>query len=207
TTVHTSIDEPHKTIVVDITSVTNGIESGSQQVTATIIDDDGPTLSINNVTVTEKNSGQTVTATFSVSLSAASPQSITVDYYTADGTATAPADYVANSGTLTFPANSTTPQTIAIVVNGDNIDEMDETFIVNLSNPTRATIANGVGTGTILDNDNPPTVALNLASSSGAESVTPANLAVALSAVSRKTVTVDYAVNGGPATGGGVDYP
>src|SRR5207237_6034494 len=58
----------------------------------------------------------------------------------------------------------------------------------------------------ILDNDSPPTVAFNLASSSGAESVTPAILAVALSAPSGKTVTVDYAVNGGTATGGGVDY-
>src|SRR5439155_14268167 len=62
------------------------------------------------------------------------------------------------------------------------------------------------GTGTIIDNDNPPTVAFSLASSSGAESVTPANLAVALSTVSGKSVTVDYAVSGGTATGGGVDY-
>src|SRR5439155_2622027 len=59
---------------------------------------------------------------------------------------------------------------------------------------------------TINDNDNPPSVAFSLASSSGAESVTPANLAVALSTVSGKTVTVDYAVTGGTATGGGVDY-
>src|SRR5207247_1909598 len=103
-------------------------ESGTQQVTATIIDDDGPTISINNVTVTEGNTGSTTNATFSVSLSAASPQSITVDYSTANGTATAPADYVAKSGTLTFPANSTTPQTITIVVNGDIIDEIDESF-------------------------------------------------------------------------------
>src|SRR5205814_2604474 len=66
--------------------------------------------------------------------------------------------------------------------------------------------ANALGTGTILDNTNPPAVTFNLASSSGAKSVTPANLAVALSAVSGKTVTVDYAVNGGTATGGGVDY-
>src|SRR5213078_3982426 len=187
-------------------TVTNGTESGTQQVTATIIDDDGPTISINNVTVTEGNTGSTVNANFTVSLSAASPQSITVDYSTADGTATAPADYVAKSGTLTFPANSTTPQTISIVVNGDNIDEIDETFTVNLSNPTRATIANGAGTGTILDDDNPPIVAFSLASSSGAESVTTANLTVALSTVSGKTVTVDYAVSGGTATGGGVDY-
>src|SRR5213075_1808468 len=125
---------------------------------------------------------------------------------TADGTATAPPDYVAKSGTVTFPANSTTPQTITIVVNGDNIDEIDETFTVNLSNPVHATIANGTGTGTITDNDNPPSIAFSLASSSGAESVTPANLAVALSSVSGKTVTVNYAVSGGTATGGGVDY-
>src|SRR5438094_4882659 len=139
--------------------------------------------------VNEGSTGSTVNANFSVTLSAASPQTITVDYTTADGTATAPADYVAKSGTLTFPANSATPQTITVVVNGDNIDEIDETFTVNLSNPTRATIANGTGTGTILDNDNPPTVTFNLASSSGAESVTPANLAAALSAASGKTVT------------------
>src|SRR5213075_1956958 len=154
----------------------------------------------------EVNTGSTVNANFSVTLSAASPQSITIDYTTANGTATAPVDYVANSGTLTFPANSTTPQTVTIVVNGDNIDEIDETFTVNLSNPVHATIANGTGTGTITDNDNPPSVAFCLASSSGAESVTPANLVVALSAISGKTVTVDYAVTGGTATGGGVDY-
>src|SRR5205823_4639118 len=123
-----------------------------------------------------------------------------------DGTATAGTDYVAKSGTLTFPANSTAAQTITVVVNGDNIDEIDESFTVNLSNPARATIANGTGTGTITDNDNPPTVAFSLASSSGAESVTPANLVVALSAISGKTVTVDYAVGGGTAAGGGVDY-
>src|SRR5919197_6488170 len=195
-----------ETIVVDNASVTNGIESGTQQVTATITDDDGPTLSINNVTVTEGNTGSTVNATFSVTLSAASPQSITVDYSTADGTAAAASDYVAKSGTLTFPANSTSAQTITIVVNGDNIDEINETFTVNLSNPTRATIATGTGTGTITDDDNAPTVAFALSSSSGAESVTPANLAVTLSAPSGKTVTVSYAVTGGTATGGGVDY-
>src|SRR5881394_2481180 len=148
----------------------------------------------------------TVNANFSVSLSAASPQSITVDYSTADGTTSAPADYVAKSGTVTFPANSTTPQTISIVVNGDNTDEIDESFTVNLSNPLHATIATGTGTGTIIDNDNPPSVAFSLTSSSGAESVTPANLAVSLSAASGKTVTLNYAVSGGTATGGGVDY-
>src|SRR5207244_3186982 len=140
TAVQDALDETDETIIVDISSVTNGAESGTQQVTATITDDDGPAISINNVTVTEVNAGSTVNANFSLTLSAASPQSITVDYSTADGTATAPADYVAKSGTVTFPANSTTPQTITIVVNGDNSDEIDETFTVNLSNPVHATI-------------------------------------------------------------------
>ena len=192
TAVQDSIDETDETIIVDISSVTNGTESGTQQVTATITDDDGPTISINNVSVTEGNTGSTVNANFSVTISAASPQVITVNYASADGTATAGSDYVAKSGTVTFPANTTGSQTITVVVNGDNIDEANETFTVNLSNPAHATIANGTGTGTI--------------NSSGAESVTPANLAVALATASGKTVTVNYAVTGGTATGGGVDF-
>src|SRR6266516_656802 len=115
--------------------------------TASIIDDDGPGISINNVTVSEGNSG-TVNATFSVSLSAASPQIVTVDYSTADGTAAAPDDYLSKSGTLTFPANSTTPQTITVEVQGDTLDEVNETFAVNLSNPVHATIANVSSTAT-----------------------------------------------------------
>jgi len=206
TAVQDALDEVDETIIVDISSVTNGTESGTQQVTAVILDDDGPTISINNVTVTEGNTGSTVNANFTVSISAASPQIITVDYATADGTATAGSDYVAKSGTVTFPANTTGSQTITVVVNGDNIDEFNETFTVNLSNPVHATIATGAGTGTITDNDNPPTVAFSVSSSSGAESVSPAILAVALSTASGKTVNVNYAVTGGTATGGGVDY-
>src|SRR5205823_9212893 len=73
--------------------------------------------------------------------------------------------------------------------------------------PSNATLgATTVHTYTIQDNDATPTVAFTLASSSGSESVSPANLAVALSAASGRTVTVDYAVTGGTATGGGVDY-
>src|SRR5207253_3602918 len=95
TAVQDALDETDETIVVDISSVTNGTESGTQQVTAIIADDDGPSLSISNVTVTEGNTGQTVNANFTVTLSAASPQIVSVDYATADGTATAGSDYVA----------------------------------------------------------------------------------------------------------------
>lgn len=113
-----------------------------------------PSLSINDVTVTEENSG-TVNAPFAVALSSASGQVVSVNYTIANVTATAGSDYVSGSGTVTFPAGSTT-QTITVAVNSDLFDEPNETFLVNLSNATNATIADNQGQGTITDNDAAP---------------------------------------------------
>jgi hypothetical protein len=131
-----------------------------------------PVLAIDDVTVIEGNSG-TSNTTFTVSLSEASAQTVTVSYATAEGTATAGADYVTTSGTLTFPAG-TTSETVTVTVNGDVQDELDEIFFVNLSNPTNATVSDAQGKGTITDDDPPPdttapttTVALNPASPNG----------------------------------------
>jgi Tol biopolymer transport system component len=110
-------------------------------------------LSIGDVSVTEGNSG-TTTATFPVSLSFASTHTVTVQFATADGTAAAPSDYQAASGTLTF-APSITTQNISVTVNGDTALEPDETFNVDLSSPTGAAIANGQAVGTILNDDLP----------------------------------------------------
>src|SRR5205814_2734277 len=112
-----------------------------------------------DVTVSEGNSG-TTNANFTVTLSTASSKTVTVNYATADGTATAPSDYVSiPSTTLTFTPGQTT-KTIAVSVNGDIVDENDETFTVNLSNPTNATLSTATGTGTIIDDDAPPTITL-----------------------------------------------
>jgi hypothetical protein len=110
-------------------------------------------LSINDVTITEGNSG-TVTALFTVTLVPAASQETTVDYATADDTATVTgSDYVAASGTLTFDPGVVT-QTIAVTVNGDTLDEGNgEQFVVNLANPTNTTIQRGQGIGTIADDD------------------------------------------------------
>jgi uncharacterized repeat protein (TIGR01451 family) len=108
-------------------------------------------VAVNNVVVKEGNTG-TTNAIFTVSLAASSTQSITVNYATSNGTATASSDYVAKSGTLTFPAG-TTNQTITVVVNGDTLVEPDEVFYLNLSGAANAVIADGQGQGTILDND------------------------------------------------------
>src|SRR5439155_6862973 len=81
----------------------------------------------------------TADAVFTVILSTASGQTVTVNYSTADGTAAAGADYVAASGTLTFPPGSTT-QTIVVTVNGDTLNEANETFFVKLSSQVNAAL-------------------------------------------------------------------
>src|SRR5439155_9316068 len=94
-------------------------------------------LTINNVTVTANNTG-TVTAVFTVSLSAPSNLPVTVTYATADGTATAGGnDYVPIFATLTFAPGQTT-QTITVVVNPDMNKDADETFFVDLSGAVNA---------------------------------------------------------------------
>ena len=120
----------------------------------TIVNNDGaalPALSIGDLSVTEGNSG-TNTATFTVTLSAAADSTVSVSYATANGTATAGTDYVAQSGTLTFTAGQTS-NTIAIVVNGDTSVESNETFSVNLTSPVGATLADGQGIATITNDD------------------------------------------------------
>lgn len=112
-----------------------------------------PALSINNVTVGE-DAG---TATFTVTLSAASSQTVTVDYVTANGSASAGFDYTSTSGTLTFTPGDTS-EPIVVSVLQDFLDESNETFTVSLSAPSHATIADGQGIGTITITDDDPTL-------------------------------------------------
>ncbi|HUE74874.1 MAG TPA: S8 family serine peptidase [Pirellulaceae bacterium] len=114
-----------------------------------------PGLSINDVSVVEGNSG-TAALTFTITLSSASSQTVSVQYATADGSATAGSDYAAASGTLSFAAGVTS-QTITVSVLGDTVNEGNETFFVNLSTAVNAAIADSQGLGTILNDDVPPT--------------------------------------------------
>ena len=110
-------------------------------------------LSINDVSVIEGNAG-TTTANFTVFLDPPAAGTVTVDFATADGTATvADNDYVAASGTLTFTAGQTS-QPVAVTINGDTKFEANETYFVNLSNPTGGvSIGDGQGLGTIVNDD------------------------------------------------------
>jgi hypothetical protein len=112
-----------------------------------------PTLAIGNVADAEGNAGVTQ-FDFAVTLSALSATPVTVDWATADGLATtADNDYVAASGTLTFGPGGPLSQSISIDVLGDTAVELDEPFVVNLSNPSGATLLSAQGTGTILNDD------------------------------------------------------
>src|SRR6185369_9978123 len=160
---------------------------------------------LTDVTVTEGNSS-TTNAVFTVSLSAPSALPVTVNYATTDGTAGAGSDYVSTNGLLTF-APGTTNQTITVRVNGDLLNEANETFFVNLSNPTNATLGDSQGVGTI-NNDDPvvATIAINdVTVTEGSSGTTNAQFTVSLSAVSGQNVTVNFTTAGGTAVAGS-DY-
>jgi hypothetical protein len=168
------------------------------------IGDCKPEITINNVTVNEGNSG-TVNATFTVTLSAPSGQTVTLNYATADSTATAPADYQSTSGLLSFNPGDLS-KTITVPVNGDTLDEPSENFFVNLSNVANAVLLDSQGQGTINDNDPTPSLSINDVSvTEGDSSTTPATFTVTLSAASGQTVAVNYATADNSATAGS-DY-
>src|SRR5690606_931368 len=104
-----------------------------------------------NVAEQEGRSGATLFV-FTVTLSAASTVPVTVEFDTANGTAAAGVDYVAQSGTLTF-APGETSKTIGIVVKGDRTREADESFFVNLTDVVGALVLDDQGKGTILNDD------------------------------------------------------
>ena len=198
------LDEVDETFGITLSNPSNAtIADGSGL--GTITDDDvAPTLSVDDVSVTEGNAG-TTTATFNVTLSAASGKTVTLDWATAVGSATAGADYVAATGNRTIAAGTTTA-TIGITVNGDLLDEIDETFGITLSNPSNATISDGSGLGTITDDDAAPTLSVDDVSvTEGDAGTVTATFTVTLSAASGKTVTLDWTTAVGSATAG-TDY-
>ncbi|NJL22284.1 MAG: hypothetical protein HC895_18025 [Leptolyngbyaceae cyanobacterium SM1_3_5] len=178
-------------------------------------------MSIGDRTIVEGNTG-TSPATFEVQLSQASQQAVTVQYATANGTATAGSDYTASTNTLTF-APGETRKTITVNVQGDTSVEPNETFAVRLSGATNATIADGEGIGTITNNDVAPVptptptpapapapVLRNLSIgdvtlTEGNSGTATATFAVNLSASSTSAIDVNFATANRTATAG-ADY-
>ena len=145
-----TVDEAQETFFLDISNVQNATVSSSRG-TGFINDDDGPTISINNISVTEGNSG-TKAATFTLTLSGPSVEAIAVRAISTPGTATASSDYNSINLVVTFQPG-TVSRTFDVAIIGDINREPDETFFVNLSDPFGTTISDGEGVGTIIDDD------------------------------------------------------
>jgi uncharacterized repeat protein (TIGR01451 family) len=150
-----TLDEADETVTLTLSQAGGTGQLGSPSTAVlTITDNDASSaLSIDNVSMSEGNSG-TKDFVFTVTLSQASGQTVTVDYATADGTATAGSDYQSATGTLVFAPGDLT-KTITVQVNGDTANEPDETFFVNLTNGLNATISDTQGLGTITNDDGP----------------------------------------------------
>ena len=153
----------------------------------TITNDEPPALSVADVTTTELNAGST-NAIFTVSLSSVNNLNTTVAYATTAGTATAGSDYTTRSGTLSIPAGQLSG-TVTVPVLGDVNDEPNETYTLNLSNPTNATIADGQALGTITDDDAPAAISVADAADGEGDSGTSAqSFTVALDVASGQTI-------------------
>jgi hypothetical protein len=145
------VAEPNGTFVVNLSGATNATIANAQGV-GTILDDE-PRISISDVTKAEGKKGQTKQFTFTVTLSAAYDQAVTVSYQTVNGTATTgDGDYVAKSGTLTFAPGERT-KTITVEVKGDNKREANELFYLDLFGNSNSWITRSRGIGTILNDD------------------------------------------------------
>ena len=195
-------DESDETFGVQLSAPVNA-DLLDAEATGTIIDDDGlSTISIADQTALEGDTG-TTEMQFEVTLSPVSASVVTVDYATANGSALAGSDYTAVAGTLTFNPGETT-KAVTVTVLGDNVDEgSSETFAVQLSNPTNATLADGEAVGTITDDD---TARLRVGAGpqvlEGDAGTTPATFDVTLLTPAAFTVTVDYATFDGSAVAG-----
>ena len=207
-------DEANETVVLRLSSPVNATLSGGVTTldgTGTITDDDAePTVSVADAAAVKEgnDTAKTTDMTFTVTLSAASGRKVTVPY-TLGGTATAGDDYTAPSPLSVDIAAGTTTASIVIPVKGDTTDEPNETVTVTLGVPTNATVAStqgaGTATGTITDDDDPPTVSVE-----DAEDVDEGNdpnvtadmtFTLRLSAASGKSVTVPFTLSGTATAG------
>ncbi|HET8798213.1 MAG TPA: Calx-beta domain-containing protein, partial [Thermoanaerobaculia bacterium] len=199
--------EPSEAFFVNVTNVTGAVPVDPQGLGTIANDDSAPVLSIADAAKVEGNSGTSI-LNLTVSLSApAGAGGVTFDIATADDTATAGTDYVANSVIgATIPAGNST-FTFPVTINGDATFEPNETFFVNVTNVTGATVGDAQAIGTITNDDTAPALAIGDAvvteGNAGTQMMT---FTVTLSAASGSTTTVSFATADGSATVADSDY-
>jgi hypothetical protein len=173
--------------------------------TGTILNDDGPTVSVTDVQVAEGASGNVV-AQFLVKLSQAAAMPVNFSISTADGTATAASgDFIARSINGSIPAGSL-QVSFPVNVKGDTAVEANETFVANLSNVTGATVFDGQGTAKILNDDGTYLTIADVATTEGNSGTKTLTFTVALSQPTTAPVYFNIATSDGTATAAGNDY-
>ncbi len=198
------IGESEESFYLNLSNPTSGQFIRSQGIG--FILNDEPAISISDVgSVTEGNSG-TKNVTFAVTLSAAYDAPVTVTYATADLSATAGSDYQARTGTLTFNPGGALRQDITVTVKGDRLGEQNETFVVNLSGATNATISKSQGGCYIIDDE--PRISIgDVSKSEGKKGQTTLfTFTVTLSAAYDQAVTVSFRTADGTAKASDQDY-
>jgi large repetitive protein len=195
--------EPDEAFYVTLSGATNALIDDAYGM-GTILNDDVQINIGGGGAVTEGDDG-TTDMTFTVTLSGPSDAPVTVDYATADGTASAGSDYAAVSAHLTF-APGETSKSVTVPVNGDSTLEFNEDFLVNLSNAAGADVGAGSAAGSIL-NDDGPIVSIddvwNYEGSSGTSTFYA--FTVRLSQPATEDIVLDFATVDGWAVAG-VDY-
>jgi uncharacterized delta-60 repeat protein len=198
--------EPNETFSVQLSGATNAGTVADGSGTGTISNDDAAgSIAIDDVTVTEGDSGSKV-ATFTVTRNGgASP--FDVNFATADGSAAvADHDYVATAGTLHFDSGVNS-QTISVTVNGDTTVEPDETFFLQLSGATNdGAIADGVGTGTISNDDAVGSIAIDDVTITEGDSGSKFAMFTVTRSGGASPFDVNFATADGTATSADLDY-
>jgi uncharacterized repeat protein (TIGR01451 family) len=191
--------EDNETFFVNLTNPTNSVIDDAQGI-GTIINDDGPVLSVDDVTILEGDVG-TTDFVFTVSISENPGAAVTVDVATNDASAVAAlGDYTAVATQLTFNPGDPLSQTVTVSVNGDTTIEPNETFTLDLSNSTNASIFDDQGVGTILNDDFPELSISDVTVTEGDSGTTNATFMITLSGNTPNLVQADLAVNDGTAT-------
>ena len=205
--------ESDETVVVTLSNPTGGATVSAVSGTGTIRDDDSgtPTLRVDSPTVTEGDSGST-NMNFTVTMNPASNRNVAVIFGITGGTATSGTDYTTslqnNRIRLRFSPGQTS-KTVTVAVQGDTLDEEDETVLVGLSGVGfGAQIGTGTGTGTITDDDPLPALSVDSPSvTEGDSGSTDLTFTVSLSAASGREVRLGYAIYPGDGTAtSGTDY-
>ena len=206
---HDTLDEVNETFQVNLSNPSHGVLGTRRTNTVTLTDNDAPPV-VQFRLASSSGAEGTTPANLEVFLSSASAKTITINYKALagllGGTAVNNVDFTLVNGTLTFNPGETS-KLLPLALLNDLLDEKNETVKVQLSAPTNTTLGlKAVHTFTILDNDATPTVSFTAATSSFSEAAGTITLTLTLSAASALNITVSFAVTGGTATKGGVDY-